>query len=99
MTSHRFIDPLDKHSQEEDGGDRGSQIAGDGLDVIKQLTALGRLHHGDPADADSYNAQNPDSKEERDMRTNQYQFTVSSTPALSISFLEKKELFVVSAVI
>lgn len=65
MISHRFIDPLDKHSQEEDGSDRGSQIAGDGLDVIKQLTALCRLHHGDPADTDSYNTQNPDSKDQR----------------------------------
>lgn len=63
--SHRFIDPLNKHSQEEDGGDRGSQIAGDGLDVIKQLTALCRLHHRDPADTDSYNTQNPDSKDQR----------------------------------
>lgn len=65
VSSHRLIDPLHEHSQEEDGGDGRSQIAGDRLDVIKQLTALSRLHNWDPADADGYDAQNPDSKEER----------------------------------
>ena len=63
--SHLFIDPLHKHSQEKDGGDRRGQVARDGLDVIKQLTALSCLDDGDPADADGYDAQNPDSGDEK----------------------------------
>lgn len=62
---HRFIDPLHKHSQEEDGSDGRGQVAGHGLDVIKQLTALGCLDDGDPADADGHDAQDPDSGEGR----------------------------------
>lgn len=64
VPSHRFIDPLDKYSQEEDWGDGRSQVAGHGLDVIKELTALGRLDDWYPADADGYDAQDPHSEEE-----------------------------------
>lgn len=70
VSSHHFIDPLDKHSQEEDWGDRRSQVARDWLDVIKQLTALSRLNNGDPTDTDGYDAQNPDSNEERTININ-----------------------------
>lgn len=63
--SHRFIDPLDKYSKEEDWGDGRSQEAGHWLDVIKQLTALGRLDHWYPTDTDGYNAQDPHSEEKR----------------------------------
>lgn len=59
--SHRFIDPLHKHSQEEDCSDGRSQIAGHGLDVVEELAALSGLDHGDPADADGNDAQNPNS--------------------------------------
>lgn len=61
QSSHRFIDPLHKHSKEEDRSDGRSQVAGHRLDVIKELTALSCLDDGDPADADGNDAQNPDS--------------------------------------
>lgn len=61
QSSHRFIDPLHKHSQEEDCSNGRSQVARHGLDVIKQLAALSCLDDGDPADADGNDAQNPDS--------------------------------------
>lgn len=59
MLSDLFVDPLDEHGQDEDGGDGRSQVAGDGLDVVKELAALSCLHHGDPADTDGYDAQHP----------------------------------------
>lgn len=65
VPSHRLIDPFDKYSQEEDRGDGRSQVAGHGLDVIKQLTALGCLDHWYPTDTDGYDAQDPHSEEER----------------------------------
>lgn len=65
VPSHRFVDPLHKHGQEEDWGDRRSEVARDRLDVIKQLTALSCLDDRDPADTDGYDAQNPDSRDER----------------------------------
>lgn len=61
LPSHRFIDPLNKHGQEEDGGDRRGQVAGDRLDVVKQLTALSRLDNRDPTDTHCHDAQHPDS--------------------------------------
>lgn len=61
QSSHRFIDPLHKHSQEEDCSNGWSQVARHRLDVIKQLAALSCLDDGDPADADGNDAQNPDS--------------------------------------
>lgn len=65
QSSHRFVDPLYEHGQEEDGGDGRSKVARYGLDVIKELTALSCLDDGDPADADGNDAQNPDSGEGR----------------------------------
>jgi hypothetical protein len=62
---HLLIDPLHKHSQEEDWGDRRGQVAGHWLDVVKQLTALGRLDHRDPADTDGYDDEDPHSERER----------------------------------
>lgn len=60
-SSHRLVDPLYEHRQEEDGGDGRGEVAGHRLDVIKQLTALSCLDDGDPADADGNDAQDPDS--------------------------------------
>lgn len=65
QSSHRFVDPLHEHGQEEDRGDGRSQVAGHGLDVIEELAALRRLDDGDPADADGHDAQDPDSGDGR----------------------------------
>lgn len=61
QSSHRFIDPLHKHSQEEDCSNGRSEAARPRLDGLKQLTALSCLDDGEPADADGNDAQNPDS--------------------------------------
>lgn len=58
--SHRFVDPLHKHGQEEDRGDGRGQVAGHRLDVVEELATLSRLDHRDPADAHGHDAQDPD---------------------------------------
>lgn len=63
--SHRFVDPLHKHGQEEDCSDGRGQVAGHRLDVVEELAALSCLDHGDPADADGHDAQDPDSGQGR----------------------------------
>lgn len=69
--SHRFVDPLHKHGQEEDCSDGRGQVAGHRLDVVEELAALSCLDHGDPADADGHDAQDPDPGQgtRRDHRT------------------------------
>lgn len=50
--THRLCDPLAEDGQQEEGGDRWGQVAGDRLDVVEQLPAVGALDDGDPEDAD-----------------------------------------------
>uniref|UniRef100_A0A2D4MGW3 Uncharacterized protein n=1 Tax=Micrurus spixii TaxID=129469 RepID=A0A2D4MGW3_9SAUR len=52
-----LIDSLAEDGQEEDGGNGWAQVAGDGLDVVKELPALRRLDHGHPGNADTNQAQ------------------------------------------
>ena len=50
--THRFCDPLAEDGQQEEGSDGRGQVAGDRLDVVKELPAVGDLDDGDPEDAD-----------------------------------------------
>lgn len=50
--THRLCDPLAEDGQQEEGGDGRGQVAGDRLDVVKQLPAVRALDDGDPEDAD-----------------------------------------------
>lgn len=63
--THSLIDTLAEEPKHEDGGDGGREVAGDGLDVVEELAALGRLHHGDPGDADGDQEQDEDPARER----------------------------------
>lgn len=51
--THGLVDAFAEDGEHEDGGDGRREIAGDGLDVVEELAALGRLHDGDPGDAHS----------------------------------------------
>lgn len=48
MKTHLLIDTFAEDSEDEDGCDWWSEVTGDGLDVVEELAALGRLHDGDP---------------------------------------------------
>ena len=37
--------PRPEYGEKIHSTDRGSQVAGDGLDIVEQLTALASLHH------------------------------------------------------
>lgn len=50
--THRLCDPLAEDRQKEEGSDRWGQVAGDSLDVVEELPAVGALDDGDPEDAD-----------------------------------------------
>lgn len=50
--TYLFIDSLAENSQQEDSPNGWPQVAGDRLDVIKELSTLSRLHDGHPGDAD-----------------------------------------------
>lgn len=52
--TYRLSDPLAEDGQKEEGCDGWGQVAGDGLDVVKELPAIGALDDGDPEDADEY---------------------------------------------
>lgn len=51
VDTHRLIDAFAEDGKHEDSCNRWSEVAGDGLDVVKELTTLGFLHHGDPRNA------------------------------------------------
>lgn len=61
LWTHRLVDSFAEDAEDEDGCDRRCEVAGDGLDVVEELAALGRLHHGDPGYADSDQAQDEQS--------------------------------------
>lgn len=46
--THRLCNPLAEDGQQEEGGDGRGQVAGNRLDVVKQLPAVGALDDGDP---------------------------------------------------
>lgn len=48
IKTHGLIDTFAKDCKHEDGCDRWSEIAGDWLDVVKELAALSWLYYGDP---------------------------------------------------
>lgn len=48
MKTHWLVDTFAEDSEDEDGRDRRREVAGDGLDVVEELAALGGLHDGDP---------------------------------------------------
>ena len=50
--THRLCDPLAEDGQQEQCSDRRGEVAGDGLDVVEELAAVGALDDGDPEDAD-----------------------------------------------
>lgn len=50
--THRLCDPLAEDGQQEEGSDGRGQVAGDRLDVVEELPAIGALDDGDPEDAD-----------------------------------------------
>lgn len=39
--THRLIDTLAEDGEDENSGDRWREVAGDGLDVVEELTTLG----------------------------------------------------------
>lgn len=41
METHRLIDPFAEDGKHEDGRNGRREVAGDGLDVIKELATLG----------------------------------------------------------
>lgn len=59
--THGLIDALAEDGEDEDGRHGGREVAGDGLDVVKELTALRRLHDGDPRYAHPNQNQDEDS--------------------------------------
>ena len=52
LCTHRLCDPLAEDGQQEEGSDGRGQVAGDRLDVVEELPAVGALDDGDPEDAD-----------------------------------------------
>ena len=48
VTTHCLVDTFAEDGKNEDSCNGWSQVTGDGLDVIEELAALGRLHDGDP---------------------------------------------------
>lgn len=58
--------------QQEEGCDGWGQVAGDRLDVVKQLPTIGALDDGDPEDADDY-------QEDYEQPVGRAQGTVSTT--------------------
>lgn len=68
MGTHGLIDTLAEEPEHEDGSNRGREVAGYGLDVVEELAALSRLHHGDPSDADADQDQDEDPKSVRERR-------------------------------
>ena len=51
--TYRLIDSLAENSKQEDCCDGWSQVTGDGLDVVEELSTLCWLHDGHPGDADT----------------------------------------------
>lgn len=51
MKTHGLIDTFAEDGKNEESCNRWREVAGDGLDVIEELAALGRLDDGDPGDA------------------------------------------------
>lgn len=52
LCTHRLCDPLAEDGQQEEGSDGRGQVAGDRLDVVEELPAVGALDDGDPEDTD-----------------------------------------------
>lgn len=52
--SDLLIDTPPEDGHDEDSSDGRSQVAGDGLDVVKQLSTVGWLDNGDPQDAEHH---------------------------------------------
>ena len=52
LCTHRLCDPIAEDGQQEEGSDGRGQVAGDRLDVVEELPAVGALDDGDPEDAD-----------------------------------------------
>lgn len=48
VETHGLIDTFAEDGEHEDSRNGWCEVAGDGLDVVKELTALGGLHHRDP---------------------------------------------------
>lgn len=48
VQTHCLVDTFAEDGENEDSCNRWSEVTGDGLDVIEELAALGRLHDGDP---------------------------------------------------
>lgn len=57
VRTHRFIHPLPQNGQDEDGPYRGAEVALHGLDVVEQLSSLGRPHQRNPQYGDSTHEQ------------------------------------------
>lgn len=53
IETHRLIDTFAEDGKHEDGGNGWCEVAGDGLDVVEELTTLRWLYHRDPCDAHS----------------------------------------------
>lgn len=77
LETHRLVDTFAEDAEDEDSCDRRCEVAGDGLDVVKELTALGRLHHGDPGYAHSDQGQDEQSAS---TRTHTYTYTYLDHP-------------------
>ena len=54
LMTHRLVYTLAEDCQHEDSSDGRGQVGSDGLDVVKKLTTLSSLHHGDPCYAHRY---------------------------------------------
>lgn len=52
IKTYKFIGPLPEYCQDIDGTDRWSKIAGNGLDVVEQLSEV--LNDRDPDNRNSY---------------------------------------------
>lgn len=62
VETHRLIDTFAEDGKHEDSCDGRREVAGDRLDVVKELTTLGCLHHRDPCYAHTNQGQDKHSK-------------------------------------
>lgn len=72
LDTYRLIDSLAEDSKQEDCCDGWSQVTGDGLDVVEELSTLCWLYDGHPgdADADQHQHEQPEIKPHSRVSTN-----------------------------
>lgn len=63
-STYGLINPRAEDCQDEERCDGWGEIAGDGLDVVEELAAVGRLNDWDPENTDDHEDEDKDSERE-----------------------------------